>query len=218
MIKKLENAEWQTADISIFWGEIAPTEHVVQIYENDESFLLTLEGFVSSGLTAGECVVLIATAAHLKAITDRLTDQDIALTELISDDQLILLDAEETLAQFMVNGWPEAQLFEQTITRIIKRATDRNRIVRAFGEMVALLWAKGERSATVHLESLWNRFCQTQVFCLLCAYPSNGFMQDINSSAHTICCAHSKMISGEHSSRTKVFFKTVPQHSSGIII
>ncbi|MFC7525565.1 MEDS domain-containing protein [Parapedobacter sp. GCM10030251] len=212
------NAKWQMADASVFWGEVAPAEHVVQIYESDESFMNTLEGFVSSGLAAGECVVLIATAAHVSALTGRLSDSGFAVADLTADDQLILLDAEEVLTQFMVNGWPEAKLFNQTVTRIIRRATDRNRPVRAFGEMVALLWAKGEKSATVHLEILWNRFCETQSFCLFCAYPRNGFTQDINSSAYTICCTHSKMISGESRSATKIFYKTAPEQLAGRVV
>jgi hypothetical protein len=199
------------ADARIFWGEIAPAEHVVQIYENDESFLTILEGFVSSGVTDGDCVVLIATAAHVTALTARLNKSGFAVADLVADDQLILLDADETLAQFMVNGWPEAQLFDRTVSAIIKRADDRKRPVRSFGEMVALLWAKGEKAATVHLEVLWNRFCETQAFCLFCAYPRNGFTQDVNSSAHTICCEHAKMISGAHKSATKFFYKTAPQ-------
>ncbi len=211
---KTPASEWQTSDHQIFWGEIAPAEHVVQIYENDGAFLNLLEGFVSSGITAGECVILIATAMHLNALTERLTKQGIDIEALTTDDQLILLDAKETLAQFMINGWPEASLFNKTVSQIIQRAKDKNRSVRAFGEMVALLWAEGDTAATVHLEILWNRFCETQQFCLLCAYPTTGFTQDIHSSAHTICCAHSKMISGEHKSRTKIFYKTMlPQAS-----
>ncbi len=56
----------------VFWGEIAPCEHVVQIYENDENFLDLLSGFVSGGVNAGECAVVIATAAHLAALDQRL--------------------------------------------------------------------------------------------------------------------------------------------------
>jgi hypothetical protein len=210
----MENPEgtlWQVADPRIFWGEIAPAEHVVQIYENDESFLTILEGFVSSGLMDGECVVLIATAAHVAALTGRLNKNGFAVADLTADDQLILLDADETLAEFMVNGWPEAQLFDRTVSGIIRRARNRDRPIRAFGEMVALLWAKGEIAATVHLEVLWNRFCETQAFCLFCAYPRSGFTQDVNSSAHTICCEHAKMISGAHKSATRIFYKTAPK-------
>ncbi|MDP9077302.1 MAG: MEDS domain-containing protein, partial [Bacteroidota bacterium] len=141
---KTPASEWQTSDHQIFWGEIAPAEHVVQIYENDGAFLNLLEGFVSSGITAGECVILIATAMHLNALTERLTKQGIDIEALTTDDQLILLDAKETLAQFMINGWPEASLFNKTVSQIIQRAKDKNRSVRAFGEMVALLWAEGD--------------------------------------------------------------------------
>jgi len=213
-----EKSEWEFAETRIFWGEIAPTDHVVQIYENDESFLTTLEGFVISGLEAKESVVLIATSQHIAALSHRLSKAGIVIDTYIADDRLILLDAEQTLAKFMVNGWPEPRLFEETIMAIIRRAVDKNRRVRAFGEMVALLWAKGEKSATVHLEMLWNRFCETQKLCLLCAYPKNGFTQDANSSAHTICCAHAKMLSGIQKSTTKIFYKTAPQQSSGIVL
>jgi len=38
----------------VFWGEIAPCEHLVQIYDNDGAFLDSLEGFVAGGLRAGD--------------------------------------------------------------------------------------------------------------------------------------------------------------------
>jgi hypothetical protein len=37
--------------IEAFWGEIAPSEHLVQIYESDSAFTDTLEGFVAGGHT-----------------------------------------------------------------------------------------------------------------------------------------------------------------------
>ncbi|WP_343537271.1 MEDS domain-containing protein [Sphingobacterium thalpophilum] len=217
-MKNKEKTEWKFAKTSIFWGEIAPTDHVVQIYENDESFLITLEGFVLSGLEAKESVVLIATPEHITALSERLSKTGVDVDTNIADDHLIFLNAEQTLSKFMVNGWPEPKLFEETIMAIIRRALDKNRPVRAFGEMVALLWSKGEKSATVHLEMLWNRFCEMQNLCLFCAYPKNGFTQDVNSSAHTICCAHAKMLSGTQKSTTKIFYKTAPQQPSGIVL
>ncbi|WP_299359219.1 MEDS domain-containing protein [Mucilaginibacter sp.] len=213
-MKMPEDTQWMTADPQVFWGEIAPTDHVVQIYENDDAFLNLLLGFVSSGLNADECVVVIATTVHLTALTERLNREGYDVAVLSADKQLIRLDAEETLAKFMVNGWPDAQLFQQTVSRIIKRDNNKNRRVRAFGEMVALLWVQGQSAATIHLENLWNRFCETEAFCLFCAYPKTGFTQDIQASLDTICCAHSKMISGEHRSRTKVFYKTAHQQAS----
>ena len=57
---------------AFFWGEMAPCEHLVQIYEDDDSFLDKLEGFVASGLDAGESVVVIATPGHLSSLHRRL--------------------------------------------------------------------------------------------------------------------------------------------------
>ena len=37
---------WKKIDADVFWGEIAASDHVLQIYENDDSFLNALAGFV----------------------------------------------------------------------------------------------------------------------------------------------------------------------------
>ena len=208
-MKNPENSDWNISDANVFWAEIAPTEHVVQIYENDDIFLDLLKSFVINGFDAGDAVVLIATKNHLQLLHDRLVKAGADIAALRSDDQYIPLDADETLAEFMVGGWPDAVLFRQTINRIIRRARQKNRPLRAFGEMVAVLWANGLSGATVHLENLWNRVCETEAFCLFCAYPKSGFVQDTVSSMHIICCAHSKMVSGEHDPKSQIRYKTV---------
>ena len=60
--------EWKNSNIQVFWGEIAPCDHVVQIYENDTVFLNTLEGFAGSGLLSGDSVIIIATKEHLSSL------------------------------------------------------------------------------------------------------------------------------------------------------
>ena len=68
--------------------------------------------------------------------------------------------------------------------------------VRAFGEMVAILWKRGHAGATVRLEHLWHEFCQTKAFCLFCAYPRAYFMQSAEESIAEICLAHSRVVPG----------------------
>ena len=196
------------------WGEIARCEHVVQIYENDEGFLDLLTGFVSGGVNAGECAVVIATAAHLEALNERLAALGHAVSSLISKTQYIPLDAEETLSKFMVNDWPDENLFNQVISEVIVKAKGNNRKVRAFGEMVAILWAKGQVGATVRLEHLWNKFCETEAFCLFCAYPQSGFTQDASESVMHICSAHTKMITGVAKGQTNIFYKSVERRQA----
>ena len=177
-----------------FWGEVAPCDHFVQIYEDDSIFFDVLEGFVAGGLRAGEAIVIIATEAHRQALDERLAAQGVDVAQARACDCYISLDAAETLAQFMVNGWPDEQRFRDTITAILKRAVGDGRQVRAFGEMVALLWAEGHHGATVRLEYLWHRFCTEEGFSLLCAYPKSGFTRDVNESVRLICDAHSHVV------------------------
>jgi hypothetical protein len=167
----------------------------VQIYE-DDGVLDALEWFIVGGLWAGDCILIIATAAHLRALEARLTAQGFDLDAVRRRDQYIPLDAEETLAQFLVNGWPDADLFEQLITGLLARARRDGRRVRAFGEMVAVLWAQGHNGATVRLEHLWHMICQKEGLPLFCAYPRIGFTQDADASIRDICALHSQMIPG----------------------
>jgi hypothetical protein len=187
---------WTKTPNHVFWGEIAPCDHVVQIYENDDSFLDLLGGFVSGGVNSGDSVIVLATPSHIEALEQRLISLGLDVKALVSTSQYIPLDAEYVLSKFMVNGWPDENLFNYVVGELIVRAKQDGRSVRAFGEMVAVLWAKGMVGATVRLEQLWNKFCESEAFCLFCAYPKNGFTQDATESVVHICSAHSKMVAG----------------------
>jgi hypothetical protein len=208
---------WTKASNQVFWGEIAPCDHVVQIYENDEVFLDLLTGFVSGGVNVDDAVIVIATDSHLKGLEDRLVLLGYDVQKLIRNTQYIPLDAEKTLSKFVVNGWPDETLFNHVVSELIGKAKQGDRQVRAFGEMVALLWAKGQIGATVRLEHLWNMFCENEAFCLFCAYPKSGFTQDASESVMHICGAHSKMVAGVGGGvMTDLLYKNVDQKTSAI--
>jgi hypothetical protein len=199
---------WMHSKADIFWGEIAPCDHVLQIYESDGVFLDTLAGFVGGGINSNESCIIIATDAHIRALEDRLTSYGISISALIADNRYFPLNAEKMLLQFMANGWPDEDLFNRAISDLLIRARgNNNRKIRAFGEMVAILWAQGNSGATVHLEHLWKRFCEKESFCLFCAYPKAGFTEEIVDSIQHICTAHSKMINGSEKQLTEVFYK-----------
>ncbi len=202
---------WQQSDARIFWGEIAPCSHVVQIYEDDSEFLDTLEDFVVSGFKDGDSMVLIATDNHLKTIEARCHAKGYKINALKVHGQYFAIEAEDMMSRFMVNGWPDEELFFTAVSKVLNNARKGGKKVRAFGEMVALMWANGQQGATVRLEYLWHEFCKKEEFRLLCAYPKSGFTENAATSIKTICATHSKIINGEESRQGKLYY-TTPQY------
>lgn len=182
--------------IEVFWGEIAPCEHLVQIYDEEGVFLDSLEGFVAGGLDAGDGIIVIATPVHLRVLKSRLEARGMDIDAARAGDQYIALDAVETLSRFMVDGWPDEAKFKSVVRALLSRAGGAGRRVRAFGEMVAVLWQQRHHGATVRLEHLWHRFCREETFSLLCAYPKSGFTRDATVSIQEICDAHSRVVPG----------------------
>lgn len=203
----MTNSEIQKTKADIFWGEIAPSDHVVQIYENDGIFLDALTGFVGGGINAGDSVIVIGTQTHLHSLQQRLKSYEFHVDSLIAEGIYIPLNAEETLAKFMVNNWPDEDLFNQTVSKLIMKAQKKNRRIRAFGEMVAILWAQGHYGATVQLEHLWNRFSKKAEFCLFCAYPKTGFTEDMNTSIMDICGCHSRVLENTETALTDIAYR-----------
>jgi hypothetical protein len=93
----------------------------------------------------------------------------------------------------MVDGWPDEGLFTQVIDELLLRARSEHKKVRAFGEMVALMWEEGQCGATVQLEHLWARLCKKESFSLFCACPKTGFTEDAADAIEQVCAAHSKL-------------------------
>lgn len=187
------SSEGFTRRYDVFWGEIAPCEHLVQIYTSDDVFLDSLEGFVGGGIQKGDGVVVIATPGHLSALNQRLIARGFNIESTRLRQQYIPLDADESLAKFMIKGWPDEKLFNNFVADLLTRAGSGRR-VRAFGEMVAILWARGNTGAMIRLEQLWQQLCQQDGLSLFCAYPKSDFTQDAEASIKEICAAHSKVI------------------------
>ena len=196
MLNELKSNKSLLDKPDIFWGEMAPCEHLLQLYDDSVNFLDTLESFVACGILAGDGVIVIATAQHREALHIRLEKRGINLATVQAQNKYIPFDAEETLAKFMVQGWPDEQLFEKLVHELLLRAKGghlpNTRRVRAFGEMVAVLWARGDYAATVRLEHLWHKLCHAEKFSLLCAYPRSGFTDHANTSLQKICDAHTR--------------------------
>jgi len=184
------------------WSDVKDGEHLVQFYEDDEFLLEAVITFVGGGLGAGAGAIVIATPAHREALANRLRAHGIDVAGVQARGQYVPLDAAETLSKFMVDGMPDKARFNQIVGGVVAKASQGFRELRAFGEMVALLWADGNESAAIRLEGLWNELSKAHSFSLLCAYPIDAFGSEANSEPFLhICKEHSRVLPAESYAR-----------------
>jgi len=116
---------------------------------------------------------------------------------------MVMRDAAESLTRFMVAGRPDWQKFKHFAEGLIQRVGSVSTDTRPptcfiFGEMVALLWDEGNRSAAIELERLWNEFAKHYSFQLHCAYPLHSFSDEADRAQFAqICKEHSHVLPTE---------------------
>jgi len=180
------------------WSEMSVSEHFVQFCESDEFLVKSVSAFIGTGLMAGNTCIVLATNSHRESLDEQLKEDGLIVGVAQARGRYISLDAATTLPKIMVNGMPDPALFASVIGSIVAQAVKGGRHVRIFGELVALLWAEGNRAAAVRLEELWNDLARTYPFALYCAYPLHGFDREAYGSEFTeICEQHSHVIPAE---------------------
>ena len=174
------------------------TEHFVQFYEADGFLLNSLSGFIGTALKAGEGAIVIATKAHRNGLDELLVANGLDLATASNSGHYISIDAAETLNKFMVDGSPEPSRFAEVIGGLVGQISQGRPRVRAFGEMVALLWADGNYTGAIHLEELWNNLQKEHCFSLFCAYPMSSFDgAKFGNPLTSVCTSHSRVIPAE---------------------
>lgn len=176
------------------WHDLGKGDHACQIYRDEAELLDTLSAFVGGGLWMGESAVVIATDAHLTQLDDRLRQTGLDLAHFRADGRYIALSADQTLSSFTDGGWPDEERFMRALTPLIERARGEGRAVRAFGEMVHLLWSRGHYAGAVRLEHLWNKLLQRESMRLVCAYSRTHFATGSLAARRAVQNAHSRFI------------------------
>ena len=162
--------------------------HAVQFYGDESELYTTIGSFLIEGLVAMQPAVVLATAPHTQAILDELTARHIDVANARKIGDLVILDAEETLATFMIDGNPDPELFRRNVGGVLEqmiRGRERTPL-RAYGEMVDVLWKKGQSDAAIKLEVLWNELASQYSFSLLCGYAIGNFYKQTSTLAQVV--------------------------------
>jgi hypothetical protein len=168
--------------------------HLVHLYQEIDPLAGAVAEYVAEGLRRGEAAVIIATPEHRVAFLNRIGETNAG--------RLNILDAQETLARFMANGMPQWKPFHEVIGGLIAELRLRYPTVRAYGEMVDVLWQRGEPAAAIRLEEYWNDLGRLQTFSLFCAYRMDPLdTRQYGGALESVCKVHSHFIPARDTQR-----------------
>ena len=170
-------------------------QHVVQFYERDADLVARAGEYLRDALREGGVAIVIATEAHRDAFEAHLRDTGVDVAAACDDGTLVLLDAAATLAGFTRGGRVDRDAFFEVIGGVVRSAAASGRPVRAYGEMVALLWEAGDVTAAIDLETHWNELATEVPFALYCAYRSESVSGHEHADAlAAVCHLHSAVV------------------------
>jgi DcmR-like sensory protein len=187
------------------WTELLthaePGDHVVQLYGEDDQLLAkNVSSYLAEGLSRLDGLVVVATREHTQAIAGHLTqDHASAVLEAEHSGRLVFLDARTTLDRLLVEGRPDQGLFDSVVGKALHEVRSRSGSgkVRAFGEMVGLLWSEGRYAEAERLETLWNALLAGSDYSLYCAYRIDLFGEDVDKAAlSAIVASHTHLCAG----------------------
>ena len=175
--------------------------HAVQFYATDEGLYSTASAFLAEGLVAGEPAIIIASAVHREGLLGQLSARFIHVEHARRNGALLVLDADEMLERFMVDGLPDPERFDTTIGRFIDQVLQgRPRsVLRAYGGMVDILSQQGHTDAAIRLEVLWNKLAARFGLALLCGYAMGNLCKQF-AQLQDICSHHTHIFGPERAS------------------
>jgi anti-sigma regulatory factor (Ser/Thr protein kinase) len=148
--------------------------HAVTFFTSADDLAAAVAPFAADGLEQGAPAVLVVRPEHRAPIEAALRTCGVDVDAVRQDGRLVELDAAELLATCSRDGRPDADAFDRAVGDLLRRLdTDAGAVPRIYGEMVGVLWERGDVAAAIELEDLWNDLGGRHPFRLLCGYPSS---------------------------------------------
>lgn len=168
-----------------------PSRHGVYFYDTHEELVSAVADDFAPAMQAGGLILLVATPDHVAAV-----EAELRRRGLSPDPRSYLtFDASETLRSVMVRGLPDRARFEAVVGTLVEELTFRGPLY-VYGEMVNLLWERGQVGAALRLECFWNDLGTRFDFSLLCGYRAVD--SDDASVIDEICDSHSHLVGSLH--------------------
>ena len=164
-------------------SDASPRDHIVQLYQDQQFLNRAVCRFAAAAIANGEGVILVPTSAHWDAFRPRLEAEGVDIKAAEGKGQLTVIDADELLPTFMRYAMPDAPLFLGLAGEAIARARGAGRYpkVRWWGEMVNILWERGDVAASMSLEDLFDQLAHEHEIAIFCSFVMDNFDGQVHS-------------------------------------
>jgi CheY-like chemotaxis protein len=161
----------------------APCDHIVQLYQDQEFLNRAVCRFAAAAITNGEGVILVPTVAHWDAFRPRLESEGVDVKAAEKRGQLTVVDADTLLPTFMRDGMPDSPVFLGLAQNVVSQARGDGRYpkVRWWGEMVNILWERGDIAASMQLEDQFDQLAHEQDIAIFCSFLMDNFDGDVHA-------------------------------------
>ena len=161
----------------------APSDHIVQLYQDQEFLNRAVCRFAAAAITHGEGVILVPTVAHWDAFRPRLESEGVDVKAAEKRGQLTVVDADNLLPTFMRGGMPDSPVFLGLAQNVVSKARGDGRYpkVRWWGEMVNILWERGDVAASMALEDQFDQLAHEQDIAIFCSFLMDNFNGDVHA-------------------------------------
>ena len=164
-------------------ADAAPCDHIVQLYQDDDFLNHAVCRFAGAALANGEGIILVPTSNHWNAIRPRLEAEGIDVQAARERGQLTVVDADELSPQFIRDAMPDSSIFLGLAGNIIEQARASGRFpkVRWWGEMVNVLWERGDVAASMNLEDLFDQLARNHDIAIFCSFLMDNFDGEVHA-------------------------------------
>src|ERR687886_234850 len=169
------------------WGQLVadatPSDHIVQLYQDQDFLNRAVCRFAGAALANGEGIILVPTLTHWQAIRPRLEAEGVDVEAARARGQLTVVDADQFLPRFMRDAMPDSPVFLGLAASVIgeARAGGRYPKVRWWGEMVDVLWERGDVAASMTLEDLFDQLAKKHDIAIFCSFLMDNFDGEVHA-------------------------------------
>ncbi len=149
-------------------------EHALHVFRDDAGLATTVATFLAPAFSDRQAVLAIGTRAHVAAIEQRLRTEGRDVDAARRRGQYVSMDAEQMIPRLLRNGLPTQETLDAAVGVHVSRLAREHGGVRAFGELMSLLWRDGKRAAALRLEDLWNDSLGDLPLALVCGYAERA--------------------------------------------